>query len=184
MAKLSYFEAIQLAAGVELLRLGLPPQRAASLISKSSDALLHTAYLATHDATQLEQLAAKNGAEPSEMRHVWLVRFDALADMTKSGWSEYDDYEAIEALSPSQVRVVFEIGALGGDDDVDGVPRRHLAINGTALCQRLVLIAEHTFHLATAEEMREDVHAEAHRIEDILREFDLVKGAKKTRGDT
>lgn len=167
-AVMSFGELVQLATGVELLRLGLPPQRAASLVRHNWGQLRYSAYLGTFTDFEAAELAEQNDLDAPELTYAWLFRSDALAEMTVFGASEFDDYEAVEAIALSDLRTLFDIGASGGADDVDGVPRRYLAINGTALCRQLISIIAYDFKFALVEEMREDLLEEAQRLTDLI----------------
>lgn len=179
VARYTYVEVVELAVGIELLRLGIPPQRAASIVSKSSNAFCYTAYLATYTYDEAMAAATERGIDLPELYRAWLIRYDALADMTVYGHHETDDWEAVETVELSKIKTIFEIGAFGGDDEIDGVPRRHLAINGSALCRRIVEIAAHRFLFATPEEMREDILEELRRVTDGVE--DLKAFAEKLK---
>lgn len=180
VAKFDYCDLINLAAGVELIRLGLPPQRAASIVSKSSSAFRYTSYLATYTDDEARDAAEENGLDLPELHHAWLVRFDAMADLTNDGFHEADDFEAVEDVPLSEVRAIFEIALDGNAVDHPFAARRHLVIHGTALCRRVVEIVAYSFRLATPSEMRADVLAAFKRLEQILATVDL--GMKKEPG--
>lgn len=182
VARLGYLELIELATGVELLRLGLPPQRAASLVTKNRSTLLYTAYLATFTDYEAREAAEKRDVDPPERGYIWLFRIDGLADLTFHGASEFDDYEAGEAIGVSDIGKLFEIG-IDASDDPDGIPRRHLVISGTGLCRQIVNLVAYKFALALPEELREDIEAEFDRLDALIASFKAENEAQQGSDD-
>ncbi|USA39641.1 hypothetical protein NCF86_00305 [Pelagerythrobacter marinus] len=162
----SFDEVMQLALAVELLKAGLPPQRAAKLVSHNWSAVRFTAYLSTLSSEEAGELACEGPAAPVPTDWLWLIRADALAELTVAGESEYDLYEAIEAVDSEGLAALLDTHSRGGDPQ----GRRTLLVHGTALTRAVLHQAAFRFGFAKIEEMRGDLEAELQRQRAIIEE--------------
>lgn len=178
----TFGQTMQIGLGVELLKFGIPPQRAARLVGHNWSELRYSVYLGTYTQNEARDLADERGADPPHMNWLWLVRLDALADLTAGGESEYDDYEAIEAVELEGVASMLD--AMAHARDANG--RRTLLINGTALTRAVLHQIAFGFRFATIEAMREDILEETRELTRMLEDaghllskrVDLTPGQK------
>lgn len=155
-ASLRFGEMMQMALAVDLLRLGLPPQRAAELVRRNWAMLRYSVYQSTYTQAEMIALAEHEGETNPTTTWIWLVRNDALAELTTLGVSDFDTYEAIDVISLEGFGSLVDTLA-NSDSAID---RRTLLINGTQLTREIVGRADHMFRYATPEEMREDIYDE------------------------
>lgn len=170
----TFGEVMQLALAVELLKAGLPPQRAAQLVRLNWGSIRYSVFLSMLTRHDADQIVVRGSDESISTEWLWLVRADALAELTTAGDNEYDAYEAIEAVDLKGLSRLLDVYSHGGDPQ----GRRTLLIHGTALTRSVLHQAAHRFHFATIDEMRDDISHEVRAASGRFENFDqLLEGA-------
>lgn len=170
----NFVQLMQLAAALELLKSGMTPQRAARLIDNNWGALRHTVYVGTYTKAELADVDPGDHVERIRTDWVWLVAMDALADLTREGISEFDDYEAIRPISVDVLAGLFD--GWGGGYSPDGW--RLLMINGTALTRAVVFQTVFQFRFSTVADLRDDIHTEVRELEKASAALNFAEARK------
>jgi hypothetical protein len=168
-AAYSFNHLVQLGFGIELMKAGLAPNRAANLVRSSWSNIRVSAYLSTFTDFEIREMRDDFYDDSTNYAYSWVVRTDAFADLTVDGFSEYDDYEGVEAIESSDLPSWFDAISI-----VEGAQgRRVLVINATALVHTLLWSVEQKFKFADRQSMRDDIQDEHDNLIDLLNKFDL-----------
>lgn len=163
----NFAQTLQLAIGVELLTFGLTPQRTAQLVERNWDHLRWSSYLSTFTQGEARDAAERGYGDdwdPPETNWLWLVKVNALAELTADGANDWDTQEAIEAVSLKDLPRILEM--YGDIGEAHG--RRSMLINGSALVRTVLHKIAFDFRFSTIEVMRQDLLSDARRHVDEL----------------
>jgi hypothetical protein len=168
-AKFSYAQLMKFVIGVELLQAGTPPALAAKLVQGNWLQLRVGVYFALYN--EVEKRAAGDPREET----FWVLGPEALRDLTNSGESDWDHYEAFESI----YRTEDLAGHLAGHatSGLRGHYRRQLVLNGTAITRSAAFLISFEMHIATIDELRDDllrdIREDEARLEKAMKEIDL-----------
>ncbi len=131
---------------MELVQCGIPPKLAAGIVTDNWIALRTTIYLNTFSPSERREASA------DEADWCWLVRPEAMRELTKEGVSEYDQMEAIMAVRESELsKFLFrDFGT------ILGTGWRTLVVNGGPLVRGVVRLLTMKLNWVTTEDIRAD----------------------------
>lgn len=141
----TFTQLLQIAIALEFVQSGIPPAEAAKLVTGNWRTFRNTAYTS---AFTVEGLQATHW--------LWLVRPEALQELTRDGVTQYDHLEAVRLLPLDEAVEYFR----GLNELPRGQGIRQLIINGSRLVRELAVLVVQTFKFATAEEIGADFDAE------------------------
>lgn len=151
-AKFSFSHLMKVVIGVELIQAGTPPSLAAMLVQGNWMSLRVGVHFALYN--EVEKRAA---GDPREETY-WLLAPEALRDLTSSGESRFDHYEAFATIYRLEDLVAhFNQHEVGG---VTGHYRRQLILNGTAITRAAAFLISGEFHIASIQELQQDIFDE------------------------
>lgn len=136
---------------MELIQSGMPPKLSADLIRDNWEAIRITLYLNFSDEVERVSATGKTSDD-----WCWLIRPEALREITFEGVSEFDHFDAVQAveLGSLPMHLAAEEGSLGGGY---GRNWRTLIINGGPLVRGIARLIEVEFGWATSVDLRSDL---------------------------
>lgn len=168
-AKFSFSQLMKMLIGVELIQAGTPPALAAKLVEGNWLQLRVGVYFGLYN--EIEKRAA---GDPREETY-WVLMPEALRDLTNSGESAWDHYEAFESIYRTDDLATHL--ASHSSTGMRGHYRRQVVLNGTVITRAAAFIISFEMNIATIEQLREDLYREIKddeaRLERSLEELDL-----------
>jgi len=168
-AKFSFSQLMKVVIAVELIQAGTPPALAAKLIEGNWLQLRVGVYFGLYN--EVEKRAA---GEPREETY-WVLMPEALRDLTNSGESDWDHYEAFESIYRTEDLATHL--ASHSSSGFRGHYRRQVILNGTVITRAAAFIISFEMNIATIEELRGDLYREIKddeaRLEETLKKLDL-----------
>lgn len=159
-AKFSFTQVMKMVIGVELLQAGTPPALAARLIQGNWMSLRVGVHFALY--SEVDKRAA---SDPREETY-WILAPEALRELTSTGESWYDHYEAFQTVyREADLLAHFTQHEVGG---MTGHYRRQLVLNGTAITRAAAFLITGQLHIANIQELQADIYAEIHRDQKLL----------------
>lgn len=132
---------------MELVQAGMPPKLAVEIVEHNWRILQTTTYLSTGSR---EERRAAGGDEED---WCWLIRPEAMRNLTVDGVSEYDQYEAVMPAKTDELgRYLGE-----GFGATTGAPWRTLVINGGSLVRGVLRVLDLKMNIATTEDVKADL---------------------------
>lgn len=146
-ATMTFAGLIQTAFAIEMIRLGLPPQRAAKISSEGWTKIMHSIVYAVYPQVALDRENEKRGTNLTS-KWVWRVHYDALDDMAETPHRTENGFFRVNALRADEVQTIFEFES--DQETVLRVPlRRALLVNGTMLVRAVFDLVTNRFNYAT-----------------------------------
>lgn len=160
---------------MELIQAGMPPKLSADLIRDNWHDLQTTTYL-----NMLTERERRDAGSEDVSDWCWLFRPEALREITSDGTSEFDHFEAVQAVGLSSLTkfLCAEGDAFGG---VLGRSWRTLVINGGPLVRGIALLVDKEFGWAKTADLRHDMLDATETAHDQMRE--AAKSFREELGD-
>jgi hypothetical protein len=177
VAKFSFSQLMRVVIALELIQAGTPPALAARLVEGNWTQLRVGVYFGLYN--EVEKRAA---GDPREETY-WVLMPEALRELSKSGESSWDHYEAFESIYRTDDLAMYL--ASHSSTGMRGHYRRQVVLNGTVITRAAAFIISFEMGRASIEELRDELYREIKddeaRLEKALEELDLKSELQAVR---
>lgn len=168
-AKFSFPQLMKVVIAVELIQAGTPPALAAKLVEGNWLQLRVGVYFGLYNEVQ-----KRAAGDPREETY-WVLMPEALRELTNTGESAWDHYEAFESIYRTEDLAAHL--ASHSSSGFRGHYRRQVVLNGTVITRAAAFIISFEMNIATIEDLRDDIYREIKddeaRLEKAMKELDL-----------